>query len=162
MFAERAEVLVDSLYFANGVVLDEPNGHLFLAETVGGRVWRYDADLDAGRLDSPVVVLDGQGADNLELDGTGRLWVALPLTNELRAIYTSTGASYNAFRSVRPEQIALIAEFARRAETGESRLELFGPAVWAPLPGALTGVILDDQGPAYLTNLGDALVKLPR
>jgi len=161
-FAERAEVLVDSLYFANGVAIDEPAGHLYVAETVGGRVWRYDADLDAGRLSSPLVLLEGEGADNLELDGKGRLWVALPLTNELRAVYTSTGASYAAFRSVTPEQVSLIAEFARRAEAGESRLELFGPAVWAPLPGALTGVILDDRGPAYLTNLGDALVRLPR
>ena len=161
-FAGEAEVLVDSLYFANGVVLDEPGGHLYLAETVGGRVWRYDVDLDAGRLSAPTVVLDGAGADNLELDRTGRLWVALPLTNELRAIYTATGASYAAFRAVTPEQLALMEEFARRAEAGESRLELFGPDAWAPLPGALTGVILDEEGPAYLTDLGDALVKLPR
>ncbi len=161
-FADRAEVLVDSLYFANGVAIDETNGHLYVAETVGGRVWRYDVDLDAGRISSPAVVLEGQGADNLELDEHGRLWVALPLTNELRAIYTATGASYAAFRAVTPEQIALMAEFARRAETGESRLELFGPEAWEPLPGALTGVILDDEGPAYLTDLGDALVRLPR
>jgi hypothetical protein len=42
-------------------------------------------------------------------------------------------------------------------------MELFTPAVWAPLPGAITGVIISPGGgPVYLTGLGNALVKLPR
>jgi DNA-binding beta-propeller fold protein YncE len=42
-------------------------------------------------------------------------------------------------------------------------MDLFTPASWAPLPGPVTGVILSpDGGPVYLTNLGNALVRLPR
>lgn len=31
-FATEAEVVVDSLYFANGVAIDERSGHLYLTE----------------------------------------------------------------------------------------------------------------------------------
>ncbi len=42
-------------------------------------------------------------------------------------------------------------------------MELFTPAVWAPLPGFITGVIISPgRGPVYLTGLGDALVRLTR
>ncbi len=37
------------------------------------------------------------------------------------------------------------------------------PAMWAPLPGLLTGLILTPgDGPVYLAGLGDALVRLNR
>lgn len=161
--AEKAEVLVDSLYFANGLAIDEPNGHLFVAETMGGRIWRYDVDLDAGRVSHSKVLVEDMEFDNLELDGEGHLWVALPLRNELLMIHTATGAWYSAFRASSPAQLELVAEFVRRGEAGEPRMELLGPAVWEPLPGLVTGLILDEQGkPIYLTGLGGALVKLER
>jgi hypothetical protein len=54
-----------------------------------------------------------------------------------------------------------MAEWRRRSQTGEGRLELIGPDMWAPLPGLFTGLILTHEGgPIYLTGLGDALVKL--
>jgi sugar lactone lactonase YvrE len=161
--AEEAEVLVDSLYFANGVVIDETSGHLYVAETMGLRVLRYRVDLDTGRLSERSVFVDGVEPDNLELDGEGHLWVALPLSNALLVVDTETGARHTAFRSLTPTQQEAAEEFARRGETGESRMELFTPASWAPLPGPITGLILSqDRGPVYLTNLGNALVKLTR
>jgi len=161
--AEEAEVLVDSLYFANGVVIDETSGHLYVAETMGLRVLRYRVDLDTGRLSERLVFVDGLEPDNLELDGEGHLWVAVPLRNELLVVDTETGERHTAFRSLTPAQQEAAEEFARRGQSGESRLELFTPTSWAPLPGPITGVILSqDRGPVYLTNLGDALVKLTR
>ena len=162
-FAAEAEVLVDSLYFANGVVIDETSGHLYVSETMGSRVLRYRVDLDTGVLSQRSVFVDGVEPDNLELDGEGHLWVAVPLRNELLVVDTETGARHTAFRSLTAAQQEAAEEFARRGQTGESRMELLTPAVWAPLPGLITGLILSqDRGPVYLTNLGDALVKLTR
>jgi len=161
--AEEAEVLLDSLYFANGLVLDEPNGHLYVSETIGGRVLRYRVDLDAGRVSERSVFVEGVAADNLELDGEGHLWIALPLSNELLVVDTETGARHTAFRSLTPAQQEVMEEFSRRGQEGLPRMELFTPAMWAPLPGLITGVIVSQgRGPVYLAGLGDALVKLTR
>lgn len=161
--AAEAEIVVDSLYFANGLAIDEASGHLYVAETVGGRVLRYRVDLDAGRVSERSVFVDSVGADNLELDGEGHLWIALPLMNELLVVNTTTGERHTAFRSLTPAQQEVVEEFTRRGKTGASRMELFTPAVWAPLPGAITGVIVGSGGgPVYLTGLGNALLKLNR
>ena len=159
----EAEVLVDSLFFANGVAIDETSGHLYLAETVGGRILRYRVDLDSGRVSERTVFVDSIGADNLELDGEGRLWVAAPLSNEVLIVNTTTGARHSAFRSLTPAQQEVLQEFMRRGQVGVSRMELFTPAIWAPLPGPITGMIVGPGvGPVYLTGLGNALLKLRR
>lgn len=161
--ATEAELLVDSLLFANGLAIDEAAGHLYVAETTGGRVLRYRVDLDGGKVSQRSVFLDSAAVDNLELDGEGHLWAAVPLTNEVLVVNTATGARHTAFRSLTPAQQDVVAEFARRGQAGVSRMELFTPAVWAPLPGPITGVILSSRGgPVYLTGLGNALLKLPR
>jgi len=163
LLAGEAEVLVDSLYYANGVVIDETSGHLYVAETIGGRVWRYRVDLDSGQLSERSVFVDGMEPDNLELDGEGHLWIALPLSNGLLVVDTETGAQHTAFRSLTPAQQETNEEFVRRGQSGTSRLELLTPALWAPLPGLVTGLIVSPGGgPIYLTGLGNALVRLPR
>ena len=124
---------------------------------------RYRVDLDSGRVSERRVFIDSVGADNLELDGEGHLWVAVPLSNELMVVSTATGARHSAFRSLTPAQQEVLQEFTRRGQAGVSRMELFTPAVWSPLPGPITGVIISPGGgPAYLTGLGNALVKLSR
>jgi len=161
--AAEAELLVDSLRFANGLALDQANGYLYLAETVGGRVLRYRVDPGVGRVSERAVFLDSLGADNLELDGEGQLWAALPLTNEMLVVNTATGARHTAFRSLTPAQQLQAEEFTRRGQSGTPRMDLFTPAAWAPLPGPITGVILGARGgPVYLTGLGNALLKLIR
>lgn len=161
--AAEVEVIVDSLSFANGLAIDERGGHLYVAETTGGRVLRYRVDLAAGKVSDRSVFVDGVSPDNLELDGEGRLWVALPLTNELLIVNAATGVRHTAFGSLTAAQQAVADEFTRRGQTGASRMELFTPAAWAPLPGPITGVILGPRaGPVYLTGLGTALVKLSR
>ncbi len=160
--AAEAEVMVDSILYANGVAIDEASGHLYVAETVGGRVLRFRVDLATGRLSERAVFVDSVGADNLELDGQGHLWVASPLTNELLVVNTATGARHTAFRSLTPAQQEISQEFIRRGQAGASRMELFTPSLWAPLPGLVTGVIVGPNGPVYLTGLGNALLKLTR
>lgn len=161
--AAEATVVVDSLFFANGVAIDEPSGHLYLAETAGGKVWRFRVDLATGALSERSVFVDSVGADNIELDGEGNLWVASPLANEVLVVNTTTGARHSAFNASTPEQAKIVAEFNRRGLAGEPRMDLFTPALWVPLPGLITGVIVGPgRGPVYLTGLGNALVRLPR
>jgi sugar lactone lactonase YvrE len=161
--ASEAELMVDSLSFANGLAIDEAAGYLYVAETTGGRVLRYRVDLDAGKLSERSVFMDTTAVDNLELDGAGHLWAAVPLSNQLVVVTTATGARHSAFQSLTPEQQGVGAEFARRGQAGEPRMALFTPAAWAPLPGPITGVIFSPRGgPVYVTGLGNALIKLPR
>jgi sugar lactone lactonase YvrE len=129
--------MVDSLRFANGVAIDAAAGILYVAETMAERVWRFRVDLATGTLSERSLFVDGVGADNLELDGAGNLWIAEPAANEVWAVNTATGAKRSVFGS-------------RNA------------AQEAPLPGAVTGVIVGPAGPVYLTGLGKALLKLPR
>ena len=123
--------MVDSLFFANGVVIDETSGHLYVAETMGLRVLRYRVDLDAGTLSERTVFVDGVEPDNLELDGEGYLWVALPLANGLLVVDTATGERHMAFRSQTPAQLESAEEFTRRGESGNPS----HGAVHARLPG---------------------------
>ncbi|HEU5218260.1 MAG TPA: SMP-30/gluconolactonase/LRE family protein, partial [Gemmatimonadales bacterium] len=161
--AAEAELLVDSLRFANGLAIDEARGNLYLSETTGGRVLRYHVDLDAGTVSGRAVFADSVAADNIELDGEGHLWMAVPLSNELLVANTVTGERRAAFQAQTSEQQKVVEEFARRGVAGTSRMELFTPAAWAPLPGPITGVILAPHGgPVYVTGLGNALLKLAR
>jgi sugar lactone lactonase YvrE len=161
--AAAAVVVVDSLLFANGLAIDEKSGQLYVAETMGGRVLRFRVDVATGTVSDRSVFVDGVGADNVELDGEGYLWVAAPMTNELLMVNTSTGARHTAFSARTPVHEEFVAEFTRRGQAGASRMELLTPALWAPLPGLVTGVILGaGGGPVYLTGLGNALVRLPR
>lgn len=160
--ADTAVVVVDSLLFANGVAIDEQAGQLYVGETTGNRVVRFRVDLASGRVSERSVFAE-IAADNVELDGEGHLWVAAPLSNEVVVINTATGERHTVFRVQTPAQEETVAEFLRRGETGAPRMELFTPDLWAPLPGAITGVIVGPgRGPVYLTGLGDALVRLAR
>jgi sugar lactone lactonase YvrE len=160
--AATAAVVVDSLFYANGLAIDEQAGLLYVAETTGGRVLRYRVDLTSGRVSERSVFAE-IAADNLELDGAGYLWVASPLDNALVVVNTASGERHTAFQLQTPEQQAQLAEFNRLGEAGTSRMEFITPDLWAPLPGIVTGLIVSPAGgPVYLTGLGDALVRLPR
>lgn len=161
--AGPAVVVADSLLFANGLAIDEAADQLYVAEIVAGRVWRFRVDPATRTLTDRTIFADSTGADNLELDGDGNLWMVVPFTSEVIIANTTTGARHSAFRSHTPAQAATVAEFMRRGTTGESRLGLITPELWAPLPGLVTGVILTQgRGPVHVTGLGNALIRLPR
>lgn len=159
----EAEAMVEGLRFANGIVIDEDAGFLYVAETMAGRVLRYRFDADAGDLSDRTVFAECSSPDNLELDDAGGLWIAAPLTNEVVVVDTATAETRSVFREMTPEQEQAAAEFARRGEAGEPRMDLLGPDAWAPLPAFATGLIVTPaDGPVYVTGLGNALVRLHR
>ena len=158
-----AQKLVDGLLFANGIVIDEARSQLYFAETMGDRIVAYQASVETGALSDRRVLANLVGPDNIELDEHGRLWAASPIQSALFVIDPDTGDMRTAFRESTPESEAIVAEWSRRAASREGALELFTPALWGRLPGASTGLILTpDDGPVYVTGLGDAMVKIER
>lgn len=158
-----AQELERGLMFANGIVVDEARGQLYVAETMGDRVVAHRVSLETGALSDRRVLASFVGPDNLELDEHGRLWAASPMQSALVVIDPETGDMRTAFRESSPESEAIVAEWSRRAAAREGAIELFAPALWGRLPGAATGLILTPgDGPVYVTGLGDALVKIER
>ncbi|MCC5861899.1 MAG: SMP-30/gluconolactonase/LRE family protein [Gammaproteobacteria bacterium] len=156
-----AELKVAGMAFANGLAIDEARGQIYVAEVMADRITGYRLDVASGELTEGRVVAELPTPDNIELDASGRLWVASPIANALLVVDPESGHWSTAFYPETPEHQALFAEWQRRGQTGESRLELIGPDMWSPLPGLLTGLILTTEGgPIYLTGLGDTLVKL--
>ncbi|RFF28249.1 MULTISPECIES: SMP-30/gluconolactonase/LRE family protein [unclassified Wenzhouxiangella] len=149
------------LDFANGLAIDEKRGYLYVAETMADRIIGYRLSVPTGRLSNRRVISRVPTPDNIELDAAGRLWVASPIANALLVVDPESGEWSTAFHPQTEEHDQLMVEWRRRAQSGEPRLELFGPDMWSPLPGLVTGMILTTEGgPIYLTGLGDALVQL--
>ncbi len=73
--------MVSGLYFANGFVIDEKTGHLYLSETGRDRVYAFHIGIATGELSDRRVIADVMTPDNLELDDAGRVWVVSPLRN---------------------------------------------------------------------------------
>ncbi len=79
----KTEVLVDNLYFPNGVAVSPDGKYVLVNETWKYRILRYwISGPDAGTADVFIDNLPGF-PDNLAVDGAGRYWVAFPsLRNE--------------------------------------------------------------------------------
>jgi sugar lactone lactonase YvrE len=161
---ERVAVqLVEGLNFANGIALDETAGHLYMAETMGSRVLKFRMDVAAGEVSDRTVALEVDHPDNLELDRHNRLWIASPLRNEIMVFDPATETAESVFRILTPESEQLIETIDARIGEGAPWLDLMVPDLWEPAPGLITGMILSpDDGPVYLTGLGNALIRLKR
>ena len=158
-----ADLKASGLEFANGLAIDEARGQLYVAETMADRIIGYRLSVATGELSEGRVIANVPTPDNIELDASGRLWVASPIANSLMVVDPESGEWSTAFHPETAEHARLTIEWKRRGESGEPRLELFGPDMWSPMPGLVTGMILAPEGgPIYLTGLGDSLVKLQR
>lgn len=155
--------LVDGLNFANGLALDEKAGYLYLAETLKSRVLRFNLDVAAGKVSNQMVLLAVNGPDNIELDRHNRLWVASPVRNEITVFNLDTLVAETVFEIKTNESRDLAEMIDARMAAGVSWLDLLNPALWEPGPGFITGMMLSpDDGPVYVTGLGQALIRLPR
>lgn len=156
-----AELKASDLNFANGLAIDETAGQLYVAETMGNRIIRFPFSAATGELGERRILTSLRTPDNIELDGAGRLWVASPVGNALYVVDIQSGEWTTPFHPRTEAYARLMVEWERRTDLDEPRLPLFGPDMWSPMPGLVTGLILSPDGqPAYLTGLGNALVKL--
>lgn len=161
--ADKPEILVGGLDFANGFHLDEDGKRLFLSETIANRVLGFSLDVAKGTVTNRRVVAEIATPDNMRLDAEGKLWVASPLSNRVMVIDPADGSSRIGFDAQTAGGAKAIAEWNRRGRAGETRLDLLGPNATGGMPGLLTGIIFDRRDrPVYISNLGNALVKLKR
>jgi sugar lactone lactonase YvrE len=159
--AGSATVAVDGITFANGIALDEANGYLYAAETIGGRILRYRMDTATGTLAERTVLAEGLAPDNIELDPSGRLWIALPLRTEIITLDPRSGEQTSMYRVATEQTEATLAAIAERMAEGAPWLDLMTPALWAPAPGAVTGMVLSPTGELrYVTGLGTAVIRI--
>lgn len=157
----EARMVAEGLQFANGLVVDEVRGQLFVAETSGDLIAAYRVSVADGALSERRIIAGVYGPDNIEMDDQGRLWVASVLLSSLIVVDPDTGDLRTVFRERSPETEAIITEWRRRAARREGAVELFTPPLWGRLPGGITGMIVTrGGGPVFITGLGDALVKL--
>ncbi|MFT5775149.1 SMP-30/gluconolactonase/LRE family protein [Hyphomonas sp.] len=157
-----AELKASGLFFANGiVVVDEARGALYVAETLADRVNAFPLSVADGALGEQRILAHVLTPDNVEMDDTGRVWVASPLGNAILRVDPDSGDVRSVFDPESAESDRIVAEWHRRGEAGKPRLDLMGPGMSAPLPGGLTGIVLSPgNGPACAFGLGAALVKL--
>ncbi|MGY6551506.1 MAG: SMP-30/gluconolactonase/LRE family protein [Erythrobacter sp.] len=159
--APRAEKLVDGLDFANGIAFDEARGRLYVAEIVTSRILSFALDPATGTLSDRRVLARVTTPDNIELAADGMLWVASPFANAIYRIDPDSGAVSTVFNPDPAKSARMVAELERRQAAGEPLLPMLSPELWAPMPGLVTGIILPtDDGPAYVSGLGDALVRI--
>ena len=98
--------------------------------------------------------------DNVAVDARDRVWVASPGANQVVMIDGACRAQYTVFDAPSATNRAGVDEWVRRSRLGEPLLELFTPELWAPLPGAVTGMFWSaDGGTFYITGLGNALLR---
>lgn len=157
------EVVVDGLLFANGLVLDEARGRLYLNELTANRILSFRLDVAAGTVSDRRVLAEVPTPDNIEMDADGLLWVGSPLGGRMMIVDPETGATHPAFWNRTEANDRIVAELLPRMAAREPALALVTPDAWAPLPGGITGVVFAPDGrTVYLTGLGDALLKLER
>jgi sugar lactone lactonase YvrE len=157
----EARMVAEGLQFANGLVIDEARGQLYVAETSGDLIAAYRVSVADGTLSERRILVGVYGPDNIEMDDQGRLWVASVLLSSLIVVDPETGDLRTVFRERSPETEAIITEWRRRAARRDGAIELFTPPLWGRLPGGITGMIVTPgDGPVFVNGLGDALVKV--
>ncbi len=157
----KARRVLSGLCFANGIVLDEKRGALYLNESCGNRVNAFRVSFKTGKLSHRKTLANVLLPDNIEIDARGHLWVASLVRNEILTIDPDSGKVTSAFRAQTADNDRIAAEWQRRSSARQPLLDLFTPKLWAPLPGPVTGIILSPgNGPAYVSGLGDGLIKL--
>lgn len=158
-----AELKLNGLRFANGIAIDEGRGQIYVAETMANRILALPVDFGTGVVGAQRVLSEIMTPDNLELDGSGDLWVVSPIGNEVLIVDPRSGATRSVFQPTPEASAANVASLRSRQARREPILPLLGPAAYGPMPGLLTGIILSpDGGPIYVSGLGNALVRLER
>ena len=159
----KPELVLENLYFANGFYIDEKRGKFYLSETMKNRVLAFDLDVSSGSLSNRTTLVVMPTPDNMELSSKGQLWVASPLSNQIYSVDPENGESFVVFDAQTQDGLDNMEEGIRRIEMGSGFAALLTPELIGEMPGLLTGMIFGDSSqPFYVTNLGSALIKVPR
>ncbi len=152
--------IMDSIYFANGITMDQDEKHLYVAETMMNRVHAFEVDTKSGSANYLGVAANVGSPDNILIDKKGRLVVASPLYNQVVAFDFKNHSQHIIFDGSTKENLKQSNEWNRRSNLGMERLELLSPDLFNPLPGLLTGMFFSTDGKTlYIANLGNDLLK---
>ena len=154
-------IIADSLYFANGITMDQDEKTLFVSETMMNRVHSFDVDITSGNTKHAGVVAIVGAPDNILIDTKGRLIIASPGTNQVIAVDFKNHSQHLIFDASTKETQKISDEWFRRSQLGLARAELITPKLHGPLPGLLTGMFFSQDGRTlYIANLGNDILKL--
>ena len=67
--------VADALAYANGINISADGRTVYVAATVGQKIYVYDRDLNTGDLSPRRTIEAGTGVDNIEIDQEGDLWI---------------------------------------------------------------------------------------
>jgi sugar lactone lactonase YvrE len=155
------KIIVDSLYFANGITMDQEEKTLFVSETIMNRVLSYEVDVTTGETKPAGVVATVAAPDNLLVDKKGRLLIASPVMNQVIGIDFKNHSQHLVFDAATKETKQVADDWFRRCQLGMARLELITPRMHGPMPGLLTGMFFSQDGRTlYIANLGNDILKL--
>jgi len=153
-------LIADSLYFANGITMDQHEKRLYIAETMMDRVHGFDVNVESGTAEYTGVAAYVGTPDNVTIDKDGRLVVASPIFNQIVAFDLERKSQQVLFDGSTRQNALATNEWIRRSHLGLQLDGLIGPDMFHPLPGLLTGMFFSPDGSVlYLTNLGSDLLR---
>lgn len=160
-FESAAVKAAGDIYFANGIALDDAEKYLYVAETMMGRILRFEIDVAKKTLTGRETYQNVISPDNLAFDKDGNLWVASPISNKVFAVDKKCRSLHTVFSAPSASNSKIQDEWTVRSHLGKPLLELFTPDLWKPLPGGLTGMFWSpDHKTLYVTGLGNAILKV--
>ena len=159
-FSLPAVEALKNIFFANGVAIDKAEKYLYLAETAMDRVLRFKIDPTNGSLTRREIYQYVITPDNLAFDQDDNLWIASPITNRIFAVDKRCQSLHIVFDAPTASNSRIQDEWTVRSRLGKPLLELLGPELSQPLPGALTGMFWSrDRKTFYITGLGNAILR---
>ena len=72
---ENFRKVAESLAYANGINMSPDGQTIYVAATVGQKIFVYDRDRTSGNLSQRTAIEAGTGVDNIEIDSRGNLWI---------------------------------------------------------------------------------------
>lgn len=154
----NAKMMADSLYFANGITMDESERHVLVAEFRMDRILRFEVNKDTViNKEQYSIILS---PDNIERGPEGNFWVASLLQNKIFAINKNDKSRHEIFSAKSKMNDLKQKEWVRKTHLGKSVIDIGHPDMWNPLTGPLTGVFWSyDQRDIYFTGLGSKILR---
>lgn len=157
-----AKLVADSLFFANGITMDEQEEHLFVSEYRMDRILRYQVDPSQDTLISKEQYSLILSPDNLERDPQGNIWVASLMQNKVFGIDKDNRSRHEIFSVHSEINEKIRQEWVRKTNLGKSVMDVYHPDMWKPLTGPLTGVFWSyNREKVYFTGLGTKILEYP-
>lgn len=157
---KEARLMADSLYFANGITMDEEEEHLLVSEYRMDRITSFKVDREQDKLVEKKPYAYILTPDNLERDNNGNIWVASILQNKILAVDKRDKTVHTIFKAPGDINDQMQMKWTENNHQGKSVGDAYHPDMHKPLPGPITGVFWSHDGKqVYLTGLGSHLLK---